>query len=146
MDMTGVIVILLIACLVLISICLGLALGVLLMLRRRATQVSNHAVEGEQATSEVTKQEQPDNQILAGLKEQTASILKEIQGGSVRQLILAPSGIAIGMAIALLTPRTDLTAGIILAILGLFGLFVGILAPSWWLTRKIGFRKSRGGR
>lgn len=38
MDITGVIVILLIACLILISVCLGLALGILLMLRKRDTK------------------------------------------------------------------------------------------------------------
>ncbi len=51
MDMTGVIVILLVACLILISICLGLALGVLLMLRRRSAQCDSTTKEVETTPS-----------------------------------------------------------------------------------------------
>lgn len=52
MDMTGVIVILLVACLVVTSVLLGLATGVLLMFRRQRTKGANRATESAEAVSE----------------------------------------------------------------------------------------------
>ncbi len=52
MDMTGVMVILLVACLVVTSVLLGLAVGVLLMFRRQRTKAANRATESAEAVSE----------------------------------------------------------------------------------------------
>lgn len=52
MDMTGVMVILLVACLAVTSVLLGLAVGVLLMFRRQRTKAANRATESAEAVSE----------------------------------------------------------------------------------------------
>jgi flagellar basal body-associated protein FliL len=52
MDMTGVVVILLVACLVVTSVLLGLAVGVFLMFRRQRTKAANRATESAEAVSE----------------------------------------------------------------------------------------------
>jgi flagellar basal body-associated protein FliL len=52
MDMTGVMVILLVACLVVTSVLLGLAVGVFLMFRRQRTKAANRATESAEAVSE----------------------------------------------------------------------------------------------
>jgi len=52
MDMTGVIVILLVACLVVASVLLGLAVDVLFMFRKQRTKVVNRATESAEAVSE----------------------------------------------------------------------------------------------
>jgi flagellar basal body-associated protein FliL len=51
MDMTGVVVILLVACLVVTSVLLGLAVGVFLMFRRQRTKAANRATESAEAVS-----------------------------------------------------------------------------------------------
>jgi hypothetical protein len=51
MDMTGAIVILLVACLVVTSVLLGLAMGVLVMFRRQRPKGANRATESAEAVS-----------------------------------------------------------------------------------------------
>jgi hypothetical protein len=70
-----------------------------------------------------------------------ANIYEEVRDQSVRQIILTPSGIAIALAIAFLAPSTYPVRGVVLAVIGLLGLFIGISAPRRWLTRKLGLRK-----
>lgn len=72
-------------------------------------------------------------------EEYVGKVHKDVKAGSTRHIILTPSAIAIAMAYAYFSPENPVY-GIPLAIAGLIGLLIGIVAPNKWLIKRLKIR------
>lgn len=121
MDMTGVIVILLVACLVLISICLGLALGVLLILRRRKIEGG----ELRQTASDDKTKGQPNADVSQNEETQLDRIERLVKQATLSSTRLGVLAIAVAAVIFAGTGlEIDIWLRVFLLVLGLACIFL----------------------